>query len=195
MKVIGITGGIASGKSILSSYLKDRYKAYIFNADEEAKKLLNDDIVKDKIKETFPNISDLSLKSIADEAFQNKESQKKLNNIIHPIINQVILERIKEKKNSYNLFIIDAALIIESGMFEYHKSNESKLVLVVADEEIRIQRALARNNLSKKTIIDRIKLQMEDSQKIKHADFVIYNNSSTSELFNEIDKIIKNINE
>ncbi len=195
MKVIGITGGIASGKSILSSYLKDRYKAYIFNADEEAKKLLNDDIVKDKIKETFPNISDLSLKSIADEAFQNKESQKKLNNIIHPIINQVILERIKEKKNSYNLFIIDAALIIESGMFEYHKSNESKLVLVVADEEIRIQRALARNNLSKKTIIERIKLQMEDSQKIKHADFVIYNNSSTSELFNEIDKIIKNINE
>ena len=195
MKVIGITGGIASGKSILSSYLKDRYKAYIFNADEEAKKLLNDDILKDKIKETFPNISDLSLKSIADEAFQNKESQKKLNNIIHPIINQVILERIKEKKNSYNLFIIDAALIIESGMFEYHKSNKSKLVLVVADEEIRIQRALARNNLSKKTIIDRIKLQMEDSQKIKHADFVIYNNSSTSELFNEIDKIIKNINE
>ena len=195
MKVIGITGGIASGKSILSSYLKDRYKAYIFNADEEAKKLLNDDIVKDKIKETFPNISDLSLKSIADEAFQNKESQKKLNNIIHPIINQVILERIKEKKNSYNLFIIDAALIIESGMFEYHKSNESKLVLVVADEEIRIQRALARNNLSKETIIYRTKLQMEDSQKIKHADFVIYNNSSTSELFNEIDKIIKNINE
>ena len=45
MKVVGITGGIASGKSTLSAYLKDRYKAYIFNADEEAKKLLNDDIV------------------------------------------------------------------------------------------------------------------------------------------------------
>ena len=57
MKVVGITGGIASGKSTLSAYLKDRYKAYIFNADEEAKKLLNDDIVKDKIKEKFPNIS------------------------------------------------------------------------------------------------------------------------------------------
>ena len=92
MKVVGITGGIASGKSILSAYLKDRHKAYIFNADEEAKKLLNDDIVKGKIKETFPNISNLSLKSIANEAFQNKESQKKLNNIIHPIINQMILE-------------------------------------------------------------------------------------------------------
>ena len=154
MKVVGITGGIASGKSTLSAYLKDRYKAYIFNADEEAKKLLNDDIVKDKIKETFPNISNLSLKSIANEAFQNKESQKKLNNIIHPMINQMILKKIKEKENSYNLFIIDAALIIESGMFEYHKSNGSKLVLVVADEEIRIQRALERNNLSKETIID-----------------------------------------
>ena len=79
MKVVGITGGIASGKSTLSAYLKARYKAYIFNADEEAKKLLNDDIVKGKIKETFPNISNLSLKSIANEAFQNKESQKKLN--------------------------------------------------------------------------------------------------------------------
>ena len=78
MKVVGITGGIASGKSTLSAYLKDRYKAYIFNADEEAKKLLNDDIVKDKIKEAFPNISNLSLNSIANEAFQNKESQKKI---------------------------------------------------------------------------------------------------------------------
>ena len=67
--------------------------------------------------------------------------------------------------------------------------------MVVSDEEIRIQRALERNNLSKETIIDRIKLQMEDSQKIKHADFIIYNNSSTLELFNEIDKIIKTINE
>ena len=46
MKVVGITGGIASGKSTLSTYLKDRYKAYIFNADEEAKKLLNDELLK-----------------------------------------------------------------------------------------------------------------------------------------------------
>ena len=81
MKRIGILGDIGSGKS----YVAKNFGYPVFNADEEAKKLLNDDIVKDKIKETFPNISNLSLKSIANEAFQNKESQKKINNIIHPI--------------------------------------------------------------------------------------------------------------
>ena len=98
MKIIGITGGIASGKSTVSSYLKEKYKAYIFDADKEAKALLESSLVKNKILKAFPKLKDFSTTSIAQEVFKNSESQAKINNIIHPIISDLILERINEKR-------------------------------------------------------------------------------------------------
>ena len=193
MKVIGITGGIASGKSTLSSYLKNKYQAYIFNADKEAKLLLNSKPITDKIKKAFPELLDLSKNSISNEVFKNEESQKKINKIIHPIISDLIMQRINDKKNTNTLFVIDAALIIESGMFKEYANNGSKLILLIADKDLRLKRALGRGNLSKQTINDRMKLQMEDNKKMKYADFVIENNSTKSKLYGIIDEIIEKI--
>ena len=193
MKIIGITGGIASGKSTVSSYLEEKYKAYIFDADKEAKALLQSSFVKDKILKSFPNLKDFSNASIAEEVFKNSESQKKINNIIHPIIGDLILERIDEKKGLHNIFIIDAALIIESGIFEKHQKSGAKLILVLADKELRLKRALQRANLDQKTIKDRIRLQMKDDEKIGYSDYVVENNSSKFELFRKIDQIIEKI--
>ena len=193
MKVIGITGGIASGKSTLSSYLKNKYQAYIFNADKEAKLLLHSKPITDKIKKAFPELLDLSKNSISNEVFKNEESQKKINEIIHPIISDLIMQRINDKKNTNTLFVIDAALIIESGMFKEYANNGSKLILLIADKDLRLKRALGRGNLSKQTIKDRMKLQMEDNQKMKYADFVIENNSTKSKLYGIIDEIIEKI--
>jgi len=193
MKIIGVTGGIASGKSTVSLYLEDKYKAYIFDADKEAKSLLQLSIVKDKILQTFPNLEDLSATSIAEEVFKNSESQAKINNIIHPMINDLILERINEKKDLHNIFVIDAALIIESGIFQQHQKSGAKLILVIVDEEIRLKRAIHRDNLEEETIKDRIRLQMKDEEKIKYSDYVIENNGSKFELFSKIDQIIEEI--
>ena len=193
MKVIGITGGIASGKSTLSAYLKNKYQAYIFNADKEAKLLLNSKPITDKIKKAFPELLDLSKNSISNEVFKNEESQKKINKIIHPIISDLIMQRINDKKNTNTLFVIDAALIIESGMFKEYANNGSKLILLIADKDLRLKRALGRGNLSKQTINDRMKLQMEDNKKMKYADFVIENNSTKSKLYGIIDEIIEKI--
>ncbi len=193
MKVVGITGGIASGKSTVSSYLQNKYKAYIFDADKEAKQLLNSKLISEKIHKAFPGLLVLSKTSIANEAFKNQESQKKINDIIHPAISDLILERINDKVESYTLFVIDAALIIESGVFKKYRENGSKLILIYADKDSRLQRALKRSNLSEQTINDRMKLQMKDSEKIKHVDYVIENNSTKSELYNSVDKIIKTI--
>ena len=82
MKIIGITGGIASGKSTVSLYLEVKHDAYIFDADKEAKALLQSSFVKDKILQAFPNLEDFSATSIAQEVFKNSESQSKINNII-----------------------------------------------------------------------------------------------------------------
>ena len=193
MKIIGITGGIASGKSTVSSYLEEKYKAYIFDADKEAKALLQSSFVKDEILKSFPNLKDFSNASIAQQVFKNSESQTKINNIIHPIIGDLILERINEKKGLHNIFIIDAALIIESGIFEKHQKSGAKLILVIADKELRLKRALHRANLDQKTIKDRIRLQMKDDEKIGYSDYVVENNSSKFELFRKIDQIIEKI--
>ena len=193
MKIVGITGGIASGKSTVSLYLKDKYNAYIFDADKEAKELLKSTIVTDKIKQLFPNLKDLSTTSLAKEVFKNSQSQGKINNIIHPIINDLVIERINEKKDLYNLFVIDAALIIESGIFDKHQKSGAKLILVMSDEDLRLKRALSRGNLTKETIKDRMRLQMNDDEKIKYSDYVVENNSTKFDLFNKIDQIIKTI--
>ena len=193
MKIVGITGGIASGKSTVSLYLKDKYNAYIFDADKEAKELLKSTFVTEKIKQLFPNLKDLSSPSLAKEVFKNSQSQGKINNIIHPIINDLVIERINEKKDLYNLFVIDAALIIESGIFDKHQKSGAKLILVMSDEDLRLKRALSRGNLTKETIKDRMRLQMNDDEKIKYSDYVVENNSTKFELFNKIDQIIKTI--
>ena len=193
MKIIGITGGIASGKSTVSSYLEEKYKAYVFDADKEAKALLQSSFVKDEILKSFPNLKDFSNASIAQQVFKNSESQTKINNIIHPIIGDLILERINKKKGLHNIFIIDAALIIESGIFEKHQKSGAKLILVIADKELRLKRALHRANLDQKTIKDRIRLQMKDDEKIGYSDYVVENNSSKFELFRKIDQIIEKI--
>lgn len=193
MKIIGITGGIASGKSTVSLYLKEKHDAYIFDADKEAKALLQSSFVKDKILQAFPNLEDFSPKSIAEEVFKNSESQSKINNIIHPMISDLILERINEKKDLHNFFVIDAALIIESGIFEQHQKSGAKLILVKADEQLRLKRAIQRNNLEEETVKDRIRLQMNDDEKSKYSDYVVENNSSKFELFSKIDEIITKI--
>jgi len=193
MNIIGITGGIASGKSTVSLYLQDKYKAYIFEADKEAKALLQSSFVKDKILQAFPNLEDFSTTSIAQEVFKNSESQAKINNIIHPIISDLILERINEKKDLHNIFVVDAALIIESGIFEQHQKSGAKLILVIADEELRLKRALYRDDLKEETIKNRIRLQMKDDEKSKYSDYVVENNSSELELFSKIDQIITKI--
>ena len=193
MKIVGITGGIASGKSTVSLYLKEKYNAYIFDADKEAKELLKSTFVTEKIKQLFPDLKDLSSPSLAKEVFKNSQSQGKINNIIHPIINDLVIERINEKKDLYNLFVIDAALIIESGIFDKHHKSGAKLILVMSDKDLRLKRALSRGNLTKETIKDRMRLQMNDDEKIKYSDYVVENNSTKFDLFNKIDQIIKTI--
>ena len=83
--------------------------------------------------------------------------------------------------------------IIESGIFEQHQKSGAKLILVIADEELRLKRALHRGDLKKETIKNRIRLQMKDDEKSKYSDYVVENNSSELELFSKIDQIITKI--
>ena len=191
MHIIAITGGIASGKSLVAKYLFDEYGAFVFDADKEAKNILMKNEVSKKVLDSFPSIKSLKLKEISEVVFKNKSNQKKLNDIIHPLVKIEIEKSIAIKKGKENIFIIDAALIIESGMFEDLKNNGAIIVLIAAKDSIRARRALLRGGLTQKTISDRMKLQMSDEEKKKYADFVIENNSSKKSLFTKVDKFFK----
>ena len=193
MIILGVTGGLASGKSSVSKYLQDKYKAYIFDADVEAKKILHTKEVEKQILEAFPQLKSLETDLLSQVAFENKQSQLKLNSIIHPLVEREIEQRIVNEDGKHPFFIIDAAMMIESGSVNYLRDKGMILLVVIADEAIRKERALMRGNLLEDSILERMNLQLPDSTKVKHADFIVENNSTESELIQKIDIIITKI--
>ncbi len=191
---IGVTGNIGSGKTTLVK-LFDRSKTFIFNADKEAKKhLKKHSVLQKKIINIFGNQiitgTDLDFKKLAEVAFQNKKNQQILNGIIWPEISLLIECALREAKNeSIDYFVVDAALLFEANLnhfFDY-------IILVTAEKNIRLNRALKRNTLDLSQIKKRMSLQMSDEEKIKSSNFVIYNNGNKEELKREFQKILKKI--
>ena len=197
MIVIGITGGIASGKSTASSILKKEYSAYVFDADKEVKLLLSNKEVSEKIIKSFPDLKSTNPKEMSKIVFKDQENQKKINSIIHPVLRNEMMKRIDEVRNQkkHSIFINDAALIIESGSYEHYHDSGAYLILLTSSESIRIKRALSRGNLSEKSIRERIALQWDDEKKKDYADYIIENNGSIDDLRSAIRFLIKEIKE
>jgi dephospho-CoA kinase len=179
--LIGVTGGIGSGKSLVCGYFKE-LGGEIFYADKIARELysankkLKAELVKtfeNKILDENKNISFTEFRKIV---FKSDANQKRVNGIVHPFTIKEILERTRKSKSK--LVFIEAALIFESGFDKYLDYT----VEVYATVDKRIARVRQRNNLSVSTIKSIIKLQMPEKEKVEKADFVIKNNSAKSEL-------------
>ena len=195
MILLGITGGIASGKSIISNILKEKHNAYIFDADEEAKKLLFTEEISNIVLKIFPELETISSESLAKVAFKDKISQEKLNHIIHPAVGKEALKKIKEinELGHHSIFVIDAPLIIEGSSYKNYKEKGAVIILVTAPEDIRMERALSRGSLSRDTIQDRMNLQWSDEKKKEYADYVILNDSSLDSLERNVENLINEI--
>ena len=192
---LGITGGIASGKTLSSKFFKER-GAYIFNADKESKKHLKSSItLQKKISDIFGKKilqeNKINFNQLADIAFSNKVNNSILNGIMWPEVYLIInntYNKIKNKKK-HNMFIVDAALIFEANytsFFDY-------TLLITAPEKIRLDRAVNRRNISLENIQNRISLQMSENSKKKLADHVIINDSSIESLNKKLEKFYKNL--
>ena len=197
MIVIGITGGTASGKSTASSILKEEYNAYVFDADKEAKLLLSNKEISEKIIQSFPDLKSTDPEQMNEIVFKNQENQKKINSIIHPVLKIEMMKRVDRVRNQkkHPIFISDAALIIESGSYEYYHDSGGYLILLTSSESIRMKRALSRGNLSETSIRERMGLQWDDEKKKDYADYIIENNGSIDDLRSAIRFLIKEIKE
>ena len=187
MYKLGITGGIGSGKSTATMFFKSNY-TYIFDADKEAKQHLQTSIaLQHKIINAFgadlkTKSGSINLNELAKRAFINQKEQSILNGIMWPEIYILIEKKLEKLDNKYKLFIVDAALIFEANLQNLLDS----VLLITADKEIRINRSSKKLNLPKEQIQNRIKLQMDENEKKKKANYTIQNNKTISELNNNL---------
>ena len=192
MLKVALTGGIGSGKSEVSS-LFSKLGSFIFDADSIAKEILdkNKTAQKELILEFGSDI--ISAKGIIDKkklsriAFQNEFNQLKLNTIIHPYVFKRIDLCFKNilEKGKHEIFIVDAALIYESGA----DTHMDYVIVVTSHLRVRTERVMKRGDLSRDEFLKRVELQWPEKDKIEMADFIIYNNESKDELQKEAKKV------
>ncbi len=179
---IAITGGIGSGKSSVSKIV-EALGFPVIKADDLAKELmLKDDSIKKKIIKTFGKESftenGINTKYLADNIFINKEKVGKINSIIHPPTIKKIEEISQKLFEKHNLVFVESALVYEAKiqkLFNY-------VILIYAEEEIRISRKMENDTMKKIDIEKRMSFQIPDEKKTDRAHFVIDNNSTKEEL-------------
>ena len=176
MLKVAITGNIASGKSVVENYLQELgYK--VFDTDKIAHKILENNTA---VKETFGTCD---RKEIAKIVFSNKEKLKLLESIIHPEV----------KKEILNLFNLDEKVIFVSVPQLFESGFDAlfdKIIFISANENIRLERLMKRNNFTKEEALKRISAQTIEEEKTSKCDYIIYNNNDIEHLKNEINKII-----
>ena len=187
--MLGLTGGIASGKSTVSQRLKE-LGAFVIDADEVSRTVAESPAVIAELKKTFgEDIADeggrLKRRELAARAFASDDSAQRLNAIMHPAIMGEIKSRraYAEASGCYPLIFIDAALLIESGF----NSECSGVWLVTCGEETRVERIMQRDGLTESEARQRIARQMSDSQKSLYASRIIENDGTLGELIEKVD--------
>ena len=196
MLKIGLTGGIGSGKSEVSKFFNS-WGAFIFDADKEAKNIINNnklaqqEIIKEFGSDVINADNIIDKQKLARIAFQDEFHQLRLNSIIHPFVFKKIDKTFDKIKldNSYKSFIVDAALIYESGA----DTHMDYVIVVTSLLRFRTERILSKGNINRSDFMKRVALQWSDEDREHMADFIIQNNSDIKNLEKESKKVFDSI--
>jgi dephospho-CoA kinase len=190
--IVGLTGGIGSGKTTVANYFSEFKNSAVYIADIEAKKLINSSkSIKSKITATFGEESYknglLNSSFIAGIVFNNKEKLTVLNGIVHPEVK-------KHFQNFVHLNNHKKYIIYENAILFETKSNEfcSLIISVFVPLEERILRVSLRDNCTRKEVLNRINNQWPENKKLLQSNYIIYNNTleTTKNQVNNIHNIL-----
>jgi len=192
-KIIGLTGGIGSGKTTVAKEF-EKLGIPVYIADTEAKKIMELSETVRLIRDEFGNsiFEDgiLNRDKLAKIVFENPEKLQKLNSIIHPLVKNHFQEWVQKNKDS--VFVIkETAILFESGSY----IDCDTIIAVVAPLEIRIERVLARDNSDYESVMKRVQNQWTDEMRIAKSDYVIENTDLDSTIIqvNTLYKELKNM--
>jgi len=204
-KIIGLTGGIGSGKSLATEYL--RSKGYpVVDADVVAREIVEPGTA--LLQEIFDTFSDvaaernltlekedgsLNRRAMAQLVFNDDEIMAEYQTLITETLYDEILNRVEtlQKSGKYSIIFIDAALLFESGLFSV--ADQSWVVDV--DDETRIERVMARDNATREQVLSRMASQMGRLDRLRLADAVLLNDSTPEELYSQIDFWLAKVSE
>jgi len=194
MIVAGLTGGVASGKSLVAKELKE-LGATIIDADLIAREVLCpgetafDEVVTNFGREVLTTGGEIDRKRLGDIVFNDKEKRELLNNITHPRIRERMMARLAQLKNNKDnsnpaerpVVILDIPLLFESGL----TSKVDCVIVVSADVPTQIKRLMQRDGLTETEALARINSQIPLKEKLKAADYIIDNNVGSTESLKE----------
>lgn len=196
MLVVGLTGGIASGKTLVGEELQ-RLGAKLIGCDKIVHALYEKENVREKVisefgKEVTSERGTINRKELASIVFGDPEKLKKLNSIVHPLVFRAVEEKIKKLKgeNFNGVVVVEAAVLLESGMQEFF----DRVIAVSSPKEKRFERLISRG-LSKGEANERISSQASDGEMVKVADYLIDNDKGVNKLITETKKIYNKLEE
>lgn len=192
-KVIGLTGGIGSGKTSVAKIIQQQgYPVYF--SDDRAKTIVYEPKVKESILKllgplAYDTNGDYDRKYVGSIVFNDKEKLEQLNHIIHPAVRKDFQQWVSEQNSA--IVFKETALLFELQLnLQCYKS-----VLVTAEDNIRLKRVMDRDNKTYREVENVMLNQMPEKDKCKKADFIIQNNGSLDDLEIETIRIIGEINQ
>jgi dephospho-CoA kinase len=191
MKVIGLTGGIGSGKSTVAGYLKE-LGARVFDADKIGHEVMLPRTPGwSKLVSTFGESilnsnEEINRTRLGKLVFGNPEAIARLDHIMHPIIMDMVKDKLEQARHEgVKVAVIEAAMLIEADW----RPLVDEIWVTVAQQATRVKRLKTRNDYSENDALVRIRSQMSDSERVKHADVVIDTDCNLTELKSEIRRL------
>lgn len=191
-KIIGLTGGIGSGKSTVAKYIASK-GIPVYIADDEARVIMENEKVIAEIQTVFSeniltNENTLDRVKIASIVFNDPEKLRELNAVVHPKVKKHFVNWLKRHKN-HPFIVKEVAILFETG----GDKECDAVILVTAPEEIRLERTIARDNSTVDNVKKRMNNQLPDAEKVKKSTFVI-NNINFEDTYFQVDEILKMLN-
>lgn len=195
--ILGLTGGIATGKSLVSDYFKS--KGYpVIDADQVSRQVVEaGSLGLSQVADHFGSHilfenDELDRKKLGQLIFSDSEKRKELNAIMHPLIRSEVLKQLNQlKKEGYDLIVLDLPLLFESS----YEDQVDQVMVVHINKDLQLKRLMKRNDLSQREALQRIHSQMPLEEKMKKSQVLIDNSGTKKETFQQINTWLeKNIN-
>ena len=190
MKIVGLTGGISSGKSTVSSYLK-QLKIPVIDADEVARKVVEPnsqgarEIRKAFGSDVFEEDGSLNRQKLGALIFSNAENRQKLDELLQPLIKIMILDEIEEyRQKGENMIVLDLPLLFEK---QYEELCE-EIIVVYIPRKLQLERLMKRNQYTKQEALSRIDSQLSIEEKRKRATVLLDNQGTIQQLYQQVEQ-------
>jgi len=196
MLIVSLTGGIATGKSIVADVFQN-LGCYIHHADETAHRLMQPGtpvwkkIIKHFGKDILNKDRSINRPKLGAIVFADQDEREFLNSLIHPLVmakKKDVIRRLGEE-GRYKIFISEAALTLEAGFVAFF----DKVVVVFCRPEIQIERLMERDGISRPQALRKIRSQMSPEEKTKYADYIIDSSGMIEETVEQTERIFRNL--